>query len=402
MSPLWSISRRKGEVDMDMSDLSGSDVERMEAEKDVEGLTEVMRHGGKHVRWAAAEALGKVGDARAVEPLIQAMQDEDDWLQEKAIEALGEIGDARAVNPLIQALKDERGLIQYVAGVALGKMGEPAVEPLLQALEDKDTWARDGAARALGEIGDAKAVEPLAGMLRQKDSRVRELAAEALGGIGEPALEHLIQALKDRAPAVRKAAAEALGGIGNARAVEPLIQTLTITPLIQDWDDYTNLQSFADGYKREVKPAVESALAKIGEPAVAPLIQALRDKDSWIRNGAARALAEIRDARAVEPLIRALEDEDDNVQTEAAYALGRIGDARAVAPLINVFRRHETVGLWRTPASAAAWALGDIGEAAIESLTRALTDEDHRVQRGAKEALEHFKAKQSQAKEDHH
>jgi HEAT repeat protein len=51
-------------------------------------------------RWKAAEALGRLGDPGAVEPLIDALWDDDPRVRLKAAWALGQIGDSRAVAPL--------------------------------------------------------------------------------------------------------------------------------------------------------------------------------------------------------------------------------------------------------------------------------------------------------------
>ncbi len=59
------------------------------------------------VCWVASDALGKIGDKRAVEPLITALDDEDELVREGAAKALGMLGDKRAVEPLITALGDE-------------------------------------------------------------------------------------------------------------------------------------------------------------------------------------------------------------------------------------------------------------------------------------------------------
>jgi len=97
-----------------------------------------------------------------VEALIQALKDTTWSVRENAAEALGEIGDARAVEALIQALKDQSGSVRANAAWALGKIGRPAVEPLIQALEDEDGDVRAGAAEALERIGGKRAVEALA------------------------------------------------------------------------------------------------------------------------------------------------------------------------------------------------------------------------------------------------
>ena len=87
---------------------------------------------------------------------------------------------------------------------------------------------------------------------------------------------------------------------------------------------------------------IVQAVATLGEPAVPPLIEALRDGDGYVRSGAAEALGKIGDRRAVEPLIAALappEDSEDGEHVEACVqivtALGLLGDARAIAPLVH-------------------------------------------------------------------
>ena len=68
------------------------DVEKMQVNKDVEGLIEALKDKNSDVRWRAAFALGEIKDARAVEPLIEALKDEDKYFQSVAADALGRIG----------------------------------------------------------------------------------------------------------------------------------------------------------------------------------------------------------------------------------------------------------------------------------------------------------------------
>jgi hypothetical protein len=86
-------------------------------------LIKALGDGGWDVRWRAAEALGKIGDARAVEPLIGMLSDDNQWVRYYAAEALGEIGDTRAVEPLITALGDEDEYVRGAAKEALRKLG---------------------------------------------------------------------------------------------------------------------------------------------------------------------------------------------------------------------------------------------------------------------------------------
>ncbi|HEX9697363.1 MAG TPA: HEAT repeat domain-containing protein [Actinomycetota bacterium] len=68
-------------------------VEDLEATRDVEGLIKALGHKKRSdLRRAAAEALGKLGDARAVEPLIAALADKSGPARETAAEALNRLG----------------------------------------------------------------------------------------------------------------------------------------------------------------------------------------------------------------------------------------------------------------------------------------------------------------------
>jgi len=345
-------------------------VERLREKKDVKGLIKALRH--EDVRKEAAEALVNIGEP-AVEPLIQALKDEYSDVREEAARALGRIGDKRAVEPLIQALKDNID-VQRRAAWALRKIGEPAVEPLIQALKDEDWYVRWRAAWALDEMGwepgdDTEKVYYL--IAKQEWSELPEL--------GEPAVEPLIQALKDEYSDVRWRAAWALDEMGW----EPGDDTEKVYYLIakQEWSELPELgepavepliQALKDEYS-DVRESAAEALAKIGEPAVEPLIQALKKYiNSDVRMRAARALGKIGDKRAVEPLIQALKDEDWHVQEEAAEALGEIGDKRAVEPLIQALK-DEDVEYVRAEAAGALVKIGD--KRAVEAVIKYLFED---------------------------
>jgi HEAT repeat protein len=331
--------------------------EKMIAKRDVEGLIKALGYRkDDFVRRKAAEALGQVGDARAVGPLMAALQDSKAYVRKAAAGALGQIGDARAVEPLVAALNDRDRNVRSVAGHALDKMGwQPG-----QDEEGGAYWVVKGAWDKCIEMG-APAVAPLIAVLKDSDSDVRKAGAWALGKIGDArAAEPLIAALKDRNKDVRKAATKALGQIGDARGVEPLVAAL------KDTDLY-------------VRYGAADALGQIGDArAVEPLIAALKDSDA--RWAVAEALGHIGDARAIEPLIAALK----NGSSSAGEALGRIGDARAVAPLIAALKDGD----WHVR-GAAAEALGKIGDArAVKPLIPALKDGELYVLRAAADALD--------------
>ena len=74
------------------------------------------------VRQEAVLALGKIGDARAVEPLCAALKDRSSNIRQHAASALGKIGDARAVEPLVDSLKNEHAFVKRCAAKVLKKI----------------------------------------------------------------------------------------------------------------------------------------------------------------------------------------------------------------------------------------------------------------------------------------
>lgn len=80
-------------------------VEELEGKRDVDGLISIIVFGEtRRDAGAAAEALGRLKDKRAVEPLIEAIHDRYFGLTPAAIAALGQIEDRRAVEPLVEVL----------------------------------------------------------------------------------------------------------------------------------------------------------------------------------------------------------------------------------------------------------------------------------------------------------
>jgi len=286
---------------------------------DVPTLTRALTSGEKSPeRIAAAKALGKLGDPRAVDPLGMALADESKGVHAAAANALAKIGGSRAIELLAAALRWEWNSDAPIDADALRKIGNPAVESLIAALDEGKggrCCARRPAAQALGWIGDPRAVESLVAALRDEDSFVRIAAAEALAAIGDPrAVEPLAAALKDKNSMVSQAVASALITVGDDRAVGSLIAALD--------EDY-------------VPAEVMFALGAIGNPrAVEPLAAALKSEDTWVRRAAAQALEQIGDFRAVESLIAALQVKDDAVTTREAIikALTKIDDPRAAEP----------------------------------------------------------------------
>ena len=80
----------------------------------------------------------------------------------------------------------------------------------------------------------------------------------------------------------------------------------------------------------------------IGAPTVEPLVVALNDRDSYVRQGAVEALGKTKDPRAVEPLISALKSRDSSVRRAAAAAISEFKDPRVVSSLLAAWNERDT------------------------------------------------------------
>jgi len=359
-----------------------TDIQEMEATKDIPALMaslrveKLSRVGGRsfNIAEAAEGALVRIGPA-AVEPLIEALKDDNPCVRWRAARALGRIGDARSVEPLLAALERDEGddkcqnlggSLRSYATEALGVMGNVASASLVTALGHNDPAVRAGVARALGLMRHPQGVDPLVTALKDGNATVRQSAAFALRDIGDArAVEPLMSALTDPNPSVKMAAANALHDMPDQRSLESLFTAL------RDEDSLVRQQACR-------------ALGKIRDArAIEPLSRVLADKDSAAREKAVRALGSMGDG-AFEPIAAALKDRDYEVRIAAVYALGELDDPR-VLPALESTHIHD-------------WHSEDPDAHISEESYRYTTPKPPRypVREAAAEAIERIKARRGE------
>jgi HEAT repeat protein len=122
-------------------------------------LLEAVHDEDTNVQHWAASALGSSHDSKAVDALLAAAS-YNVW----AIGALGQSKNPRAVAPLIAILQDKarKAGDRESAAQALGNLGDiRAVDALIGVLNENDAQLLMSAAQALGKLHDKNAIEPL-------------------------------------------------------------------------------------------------------------------------------------------------------------------------------------------------------------------------------------------------
>jgi HEAT repeat protein len=359
------------------------------------------------VSYQAAQALGLLGDVRAVEPLIAVLRGNNFSLKCAAAESLGKLKDPRAFEPLSVLLWKGEGELQIKAQEALTEMGPMVVEPLCRILLAQNDPRRFFVADLLTKIHDVRAIGTLVSVLGVGENAIGTTAADALIGIGSPAVDALLVAVTSQDAVVRRLAARALGGIRDERAIESLLAALM--------DETVDVR----------RQALE-AVAKFQDNRVLDaLLFAL--SDPGLRIEASLLLGERKDLRALPYLFEALRDHDSDRAVAAKRVLILVGTP-AVDELIKVLRdrnpeyperevRQElelSKENWMfrcgneppppilDPRRLAAIALGEIGDArAIEPLTEALADQNLALRADAERALAKLGRPPVERPEDH-
>jgi HEAT repeat protein len=293
-----------------------------------------------------------------VVPLIAVLEsmNSNEYTKAEVAIALGKIGDARAVEPLFDSIERSRRLersgeqLREDAVRALTMIGTPAMKRAESALSDNNENVRKAASEVLDQLGwfkkcvsiGAPAVEPLIKALGcSKNYSAPKDAISALINIGTPAVEPLMRALDDSSPTIAKYIVEALVGIGDPRAIEPLRVKLSnkhesFDTVVIDALSQLGWQPTCDeaGACYWIQNGEFEKCVSIGAPAVEPLINALKSNNPAVQIAAMSTLGKIGDSRAVEHLIEALRDGCLNIRKAAVeelvrfYKSGNISDAQ--------------------------------------------------------------------------
>src|SRR5690606_34212283 len=241
-----------------------------------------------YVRVAAVNALGDIGDTKAVDVLMEIATNEaeETYVNKKAVQALGNLGDPKAVPAIKKMLFHERRGVSFYpeASFAAYQIGPQVAEPLLTVLAGED--------QALNEWAD-------------KNNVKRE--------------------------ALYIKAAEILGDLGERRAIPMLIKNLSYHPPGLDPDI---VDAFALLVRRNAAIALGKLRAKEAIPALGKA--ATTEEEGNVRAVYADALVSIGDRSALPHLVKCAQEGDPMDKTIHArkgcyVALSKLGDEKTLA-----------------------------------------------------------------------
>lgn len=311
-------------------------------------------------RKTAVEALGRLGDPRAVENLLSLANDVRWEVQSAVAEALGLIGDLRALTTLYEMFD----------GVTYGRIesdGAPhrfdaivggaavALAQLYRQHQDPAIWEKldngfhrnlavrvDGVSlacviRGLPYTGDRRVTPYLLQAASMSDAWIRFRAFEALGILRDPeGLPALYQAVETGEPlTIVKAAADAIAVFGVPEADHPLMKGF------QRLETY-KVDSYFVNVWYQVRVRVSRALGLIATPeAVRFLHGRLADSTLDAKTIAAIGLGYAGERQVVPVLIAGLKKGHVATQVGAVEVLSALRSPEAILPLQQRLVSHD-------------------------------------------------------------
>ncbi|HNW34386.1 MAG TPA: HEAT repeat domain-containing protein, partial [Candidatus Ozemobacteraceae bacterium] len=315
-------------------------------------------------RFEAIKRAAELSLKEAVPTLIEVLYEPDLGLSSAAAEALGKIGDPRGIEPLLEIThRNDIRLMQdmkSVSGMTDSEGGETG------AFSDKSESGSTNALEIIPEVNPFKYRELTV-------FKIDLLPKEYFQPDGSPIPRRdlVMKGLKDNDQQLRKMAAKAAIGINDPDVIPTLVETLQ-NPYEVESVRYLAAEALGD-----------SGDERGGEP----LLKALKDENVAVRYSAATALSKMRGEQAVVALIDALNDENEFVRSSVAYALGTIGDRRVIEALLG--KVDDTSEVVRFSVGKALGGFG--GEDVLNELDKRLDTASLEMKRALVDVLSQIK-----------
>ncbi|MGM0600468.1 MAG: HEAT repeat domain-containing protein [Candidatus Rifleibacteriota bacterium] len=288
----------------------------------VTALIEALYEPDSSISSAAADALGKIGDSQAIEPLLEVSRRNDAQLMREIAGTIGEENAESEENTENQEISTEIENPYNFKEMVVFKIDQlpqeyfqkdgtpiPRKDLVVKGLKDNNQQLRQMAAKVAIGLDSDDVVPPLIEALENpfEVESVRFMAAEALGGMeNESSIAALIKSLKDENVAVRYSAAAALSGKKGEQVVEALVDA------VNDEDKY-------------VRSSVAYALgATRSQKAFEILFECMADESEVVRFSAAKAIACFPDDQVMKEINNRLDQADKNTKLALIEILGQI------------------------------------------------------------------------------
>ncbi len=365
-----------------------------------------------NVRYQAAVSLGDLANPAAARCLNKAMQD-DEWVQYAVIEALAKIKHSSSVDALVKALNTSSDLVASMIVDALGEVGNiKAVTMLLRHLDKSPTALRNKIVKSIISILGGKSLKLLSASEREKlreymlvalkdeDEDVQDAAISGLSYVGgEKATEEVLNLASvldpDRDRDRLTVIIEDLSNIGLNEAMVAALNSgdykkaavvIEILSRLEGPEVSGALMGAFDSGDRDIKRGIlEALVGTAGEEAKEFFENVLeREQDGSMLKSAINFLGgKLMNVDAVDSIFGLLSHSYDDVKEAALDACVAIGGEDVNRRFVELSSSKESI-----ERLMAVFAMGKIdAQGNLEQIRIALEDEVPDIRKIALEAL---------------
>ena len=365
-----------------------------------------------NVRYQAAVSLGNLALPEAVDCLRQAMMDEE-WVQFSVVEALTKIHADSTVTALTQSLSTSSPLVASIIIDALGEMGNIKAVPLLfKSLEKASTPLRHKTVKSIVKILGGRSLSLLSPQdqtrfrdylldaLRDEDDSVLMAALSGLAAMGDEDATKAIFGLAARLNSdvqhdLIQAATQAIASIGfnqsfvdalHAKDNDALVHIAVDASLLMDNPLYVqHIKDIFWQHGRDIQRTAATRLARVAGPDEVPFFLDLleRHTDGDVLKSALFFLGDrMKAEQATDKLFDMLAHPYEDVREAALEACIALNTPKAVERFKQLFKDDSQ------SRAMAVYALGRQNLAGnLPELRVALEDEDPHVRQVAVEVF---------------
>ncbi|MFC1745013.1 HEAT repeat domain-containing protein [Candidatus Riflebacteria bacterium] len=287
----------------------------------VDYLLEELRNPEREGKKEIIKCLGSLPSIYSVLPLITALSHEDSDVKMMAAEALGKLGDRRAVAPLMTLFENtENRNLKFVILRSLGCFGKDhALTPLLE--QYKKTENQDMKAfivPLLARFNVPEAVDVLISILESDNPRARANAIESFKILAIPItkkIEYLLPLIEDKNPRAR---ANCLGTL---------------------WQFYQEMEE----KRKELTPEQWKQVQILKNKVVDCAYKMSKQLDKKMRLSVAYILREMNDVKFTFLLLQLLREDDEHVKKVASASLSHVRISENINLLMKTLIFEELV-----------------------------------------------------------
>ena len=260
------------------------------------------------VKIAAVDALGDLGDIRAIEPFVDLFKNSTEFsLRKGAINSLQRLVELSVLNDLFQEFQNANVNQLPADSLQAQQLESAAILGLLTVDRTENT---------------ATLKAPFGTQFRHRSEALYQRINE--GQIAELARAY-IQIEVEPEQEIRRACLAILGILRPVSAIDPLVAVLENSSEIPG-----------------IRFQAGLALSQIGEPAVDALVTAFEKGDTSTKDIAVSALGGIGGSKARDRLINALESSTESaIQLTLVDAIAKIGDVPSVRALERQLQQYQ-------------------------------------------------------------